>query len=134
VCSFAKRIAIDKIEIADSSVVFEGLEVKHGFHRPRMYRYSWAIFDNPTESRTLIPGAVSNKIPAGAGEGYAMLQVRAENSAKAVDVYIRKQSGAWKVVGIERHWWSGNERRIVSIYLKRGQVGLAHKHRNLDRA
>ena len=86
-------------------LVFEDLEVKHGFIDAREYSIQWSSFNNETEEKTALSGETSLAVPRQVSSGdYIAAEIRSGNSDKTVTVYLRNQDGKMKVVGIERTW------------------------------
>jgi hypothetical protein len=105
---FQKVLPLDNFTVDGGRLRFEDLAVKYGFAaQPPAYHYSWATFDNNTETRTAIAGANSESIPASFTDGYAVVQIHGPDPSKVVDVYLRRRgrsSSPPQVVGIERRW------------------------------
>ena len=93
----------DTIEVWPEGVeffplIFEDLEVKHGFVDSRTHRVQWSTFDNVAESKTPIPGATTFNIPSPGEAGYLAADISAEDPTKTVTVYLRQS----KIIGIDR--------------------------------
>ena len=106
---FRKVIPLDQFAIRDQRLVFEDLWATYKFGPAPALQVQWARFDNETESKTSIEGAVSFDLPAAvrsASPGsYFAATIRGEEAKKTVTVYVRAvSSGAFRVVGIDRTW------------------------------
>ncbi len=99
---FAGVLPVDKFAVAGGQLVFEDLEVKHGFVDARNHKIQWSNFDNGTEAKTPISSASSARIPEVSDGGYLAAGITAEDPEKAVTVYLRKSGGKLSVVGIDR--------------------------------
>ncbi len=101
---FADVLPVDKFRIENGSLVFEDLELKHGFVVSRRHTVRWSRFDNETEETSPIPGATSFAVPEIPEGGYLAAEITAPDRDKPVTVYVRRRSGRLEVVGIERSW------------------------------
>jgi hypothetical protein len=99
---FAGVLPVDKFTLEGDNLVFEDLEVKHGFVDARSHQIQWSNFDNGTEAKTPISSATSTRIPEVSDGGYLAADITAEDPEKAVTVYLRKRGGKLSVVGIDR--------------------------------
>lgn len=110
---FSKVLPLDHFVVRDGKLAFEDLEVRHGFVDKRDYQVEWSKFDNSAETRSslnaangfaaqgfAVPPEVSNS-----GDGaYFAANIRSEEVAKTVTVYLRKKGGRVEIVGIDRTW------------------------------
>ena len=105
---FGRVLPLDRFRVNRNRLEFEDLEIKYGFVASRDYTAQWSHFDNDSEKHTAIDGATSLMLPGQvqtAEKGsYFAASIQGEDEAKTVTVYIRKQSGGYKVVGIDRTW------------------------------
>ena len=105
---FAKVLALDRFRIEENELKFDDLEVKYGFRDSRDYSVQWSHFDNESEEHTPILDAGGFPLPKQVAEGregaYFAAMIAGEEAAKTVTVYLRKETGGWKVVGVERSW------------------------------
>ncbi len=101
---FAQVLPIDKFRIESGNLVFEDLEVKHGFVASRRHTVQWSRFNNETEEKTAISGATTFELPDISEGGYLAAEIRAPDRDKPVTVYVRKRGGRLEVVGIDRSW------------------------------
>ncbi len=105
---FARVLPLDKFRIEGDRLEFEELQVKYGLIEARDYTVRWAYFDNDTEKHTPISGATSFTLPEQARTdqigSYFAATIQGEDEEKTVTVYIRKEGGGYKVVGIDRTW------------------------------
>ena len=103
---FAKVLALDRFRVKENELKFDDLEVTYGFRDSRNYSVEWSHFDNESEKHTPIRDATGLQLPKqindGNEEAYFTSRISAE--AKTVTVYLRKETGALKVVGVERSW------------------------------
>ena len=105
---FAKVLALDRFRVEENELKFDDLEVKYGFRDRRDYRVRWSRFDNESEKHDPIPDAGGFPLPEQIAEGrqgaYFAAVITGEEAAKTATVYLRKEAGGWKVVGIEHSW------------------------------
>jgi hypothetical protein len=101
---FSMVLPIDNVTIENGRLRFDDLAVKYGFHASRAYQYRWSTFDNDSGAREEIAGAMSDSLPSSIRDGYAVVEIKAEDPKHFVDVYVRNRRGRSQVVGIERHW------------------------------
>ena len=101
---FAKLLPLDKFEVRGGRLVFEDLEVEHGFAGAREYRVRWMRFDNETGRQTPIAGAADFLVPESRPGEYLAAEITAEDRDKPVTVYLRNRGGTLEVVGIDRTW------------------------------
>lgn len=105
---FAKVLPLDGFEVRDGRLEFIDLVARHNFAPVRNYSVEWSGFNNESETKTPILGATGPSLPsqmldAEAGSYFAA-SIHGEDKQKTVTVYLRKQSGGVKVVGIDRSW------------------------------
>ena len=105
---FGRVLPLDRFRVNRNRLEFEDLEIKYGFVASRDYTAQWSHFDNDSEKHTTIDGATSLMLPGQvqtAEKGsYFAASIQGEDEARTVTVYIRTQSGGYKVVGIDRTW------------------------------
>jgi hypothetical protein len=106
---FALLPPLDNFAVENDALIFDDLAVKHGVAEPRRVTAEW--FDHVTrQRRSKATTGTELALPAdlrAAAEGtVAIARLRFEGARpdQHVDVYIRKQQTAWKVVGIWRSW------------------------------
>jgi hypothetical protein len=105
---FSKVLPLDHFELRHGKLVFEDLQVRHGFVDARDYQVEWSRFDNATgahtalnaESGFTLPSEISNARPG----AYFAANIRAEDKSKTVTAYLRKGHDKIEVVGIDRTW------------------------------
>lgn len=98
-------LPLDNFAVRNGILEFENLAVKHGFAAPQELTVAWSRFDNLSGKLTTLPGA-GFALPAvlkSPGE-YVAAEIRGEDPAKSVTVYLRNRQGRIEVVGIERKW------------------------------
>jgi hypothetical protein len=103
----AKVLPLNDFSIAGGNLAFEDLEVKYGFKPKRAYKVEWSQFDNEAEKHTPIPGTSFLTLPPQLREGtgdYYAARIQADDPAKTVTVYLRKQTSGFQVVGVDRTW------------------------------
>ena len=103
-----KVLPLDRFRIENNRLAFEDLGVTHQLAAARNYTVQWFRFDNEAETRTPLGGETSLAVPptvenAGAGEYFAA-DIHADDPAKQVTVYVRKEADRVEVVGIDRAW------------------------------
>jgi hypothetical protein len=105
---FARVLPLDGFRLEGNRLAFEDLQVKYGFLDVRDYAVQWSRFDNESEEHTPLSGATSLTLPKQVQNAeigsYAAITIQGEDAAKAVTVYLRKQSGGHKIVGVDRTW------------------------------
>ncbi|MBC8165491.1 MAG: hypothetical protein H7Y20_06430, partial [Bryobacteraceae bacterium] len=98
---FSQVLPLDEFRIEGGALRFEDLAARYGFVTPRKFTFSWAVFDNQTESRSPIAGVDSASIPSSTAP-YLTVDINAGDAARKVSVYLRRNSNGYDVVGIER--------------------------------
>jgi len=115
----SKVLPLDRFAVQDATLSFQDLTPTHELLEPsqrvqsapatnggsgltRRYRAHWAEFDNSTGAHTPIRGE-GFTIPS-TSAAYILATISAEDPKKSVRVYLRRQSGSWEVVGVERTW------------------------------
>ncbi len=101
---FAMVLPLDRFEVREGQLVFDDLEIEHGFIDRRDYKVQWSHFNNDTEEKSPISGAKGFTIPPFGNGGYLSAHIGAERPGQTVTVYLRKQAGKAEVVGIDRTW------------------------------
>jgi hypothetical protein len=105
---FSKVLPLDGFRVEGGKLAFEDLQVKYGLVPERSYQVAWSRFDNAAETHTPLEGESSPTVPAAANNGengsYFAARIHAEDKAKTVTVYLRKNDGRLKVVGLDRTW------------------------------
>jgi hypothetical protein len=86
---------------------FKDLAVEHGFANASQYDVRWFHFDNARGTLSPISSATSRAVPAEwttveDGRYLAASLSRQADNARAVTVYLRKNNGALRIVGVER--------------------------------
>ncbi len=100
---FAKVLPLDRFEVREGRLVFEDLAAKYGFAAPQPLVVQWSRFDNETETKTPIAGETTFTVPRETSD-YLAADIRGADPTKSVTVYVRRESGALRVVGIDRGW------------------------------
>lgn len=98
-----KVLPLDRFEVRGGQLVFEDLEVKHGFAAARPYSVDWGVFDNGTGVTARLEGATTFTGPDSESE-FLVARIRGADPKKTVSVYLRKRAGRREAVGIERTW------------------------------
>jgi hypothetical protein len=101
---FARVLPLDRFAVQDGRLVFEDLEIRHGFRQDRELNALWASFDNETGRSTPLPGETSFAVPAVSGVEFLECAISGREPKKTVTVYLGKTGQRWRVVGIERGW------------------------------
>lgn len=102
---FGAVLPLDNFAARNGRLEFEDLAVKHGFASPRKLEARWARFDNLTGAQSVVPGAgfgLPNLLDSPGA--YAAAEMRGEDAAKTVTVYLRNRQGRIEVVGVEQKW------------------------------
>lgn len=102
-------LPLDRFEVADGQLTHVDLGTLYGIGAAEPIRVSWSRFDNETETHDPIEAPSTLSIPPAVAAmdpgSYAALTIQAEtNASRAVMVYLRKEAGFLRVVGIERTW------------------------------
>jgi hypothetical protein len=98
----SRPLALDAIRIEAGGVEFDDLSVRYGFQKGPQYRYQWSLFDNADNRKTPINDAVSNRIPQ-TGSAFLALDVRESgNEKRYVTIYLKRTGSAFSIVGIDR--------------------------------
>ena len=94
--------------VQDGRLEFEDLGFEYGFNEKRAFTITWSAFDNDTETHTPMEGALGKFLPeavkSGHDRAYFAARLQAENTRKTATVYLRRQEGGFKVVGVDRTW------------------------------
>jgi hypothetical protein len=104
---FLTVLPLDHFRVEHDELMFDDLAVQHGFHVPRTYAVRWSSFDNLQQTHKPIPDNESTHLPAKVRESpagsyfSAVIEVTGE-PGKHVSVYVRKENGGYKVVGLDR--------------------------------
>jgi hypothetical protein len=104
---FSTVLPLDHFRVERDELLFDDLAVQYGFTVPRTYAVRWSSFDNLQQKHAPIPDAESAHLPAkvrGSSLGSyfcAVIEVTGDPS-KRVSVYVRKENGGYKVVGLDR--------------------------------
>ena len=93
----SKVLPLDRFAVQDGRLRFVDLR-----EPGRQYRAHWAEFDNSTGAHNRIEGE-GLAIPSTRG-AYLVATISAEDPKKSVQVYLRRRSESWEVVGLERTW------------------------------
>ena len=106
---FSKVLPLDNFRVENDEVAFDDLAVSHGFRSQRNYSATWSRLDNQSEEHTEISTTLGERqLPATvrmASEGsYYAARIWADDRQMNVTVFLRKESGGFKVVGIDRQW------------------------------
>lgn len=101
---FAQVLPLDRFAVKDGTLVFDDLEVKHGFLASRNYTVRWSAFNNETGEKTTLAGETSFRVPAFGQGSYVAAEISGADPAKTVTVYLRNRGGEAEVVGIDRAW------------------------------
>jgi hypothetical protein len=101
---FAKVLPLDKFAVEGGELTWHDLGAALKYLPAADVSVEWFAYDNASGARTPLPGQTSRSVPAAAaGYSCATLRDRAKPS-HAIDVFLRHEGGAARVVGIERHW------------------------------
>jgi hypothetical protein len=105
---FSKVLPLDNFRVENGALRFDDLAVEHNFRTAEQYTIRWTGFDNDTGRHEVLV-ETSTKLPfdtaeAPAGSYFAALIKSTEKPAQTVTVYIRKDQGGFRVVGIDRTW------------------------------
>lgn len=105
---FSKVLPLDRFEVRDGRLRFEDLAVRNKLVASREYTLEWSQFNNETEVSTPLPGANGLALPpevlAAETGTYFLAAIDAGDKQKSVTVFLRKESDAFKVVGVDRKW------------------------------
>jgi hypothetical protein len=101
---FSKVLPLDKFAVEGGELHWQDLGAALKYLPPVEVGVEWSAYDNASGARTPLAGQTSRTVPAlSAGYSCATLRDRAKPS-HAIDVFLRHEAGAARVVGIERHW------------------------------
>jgi hypothetical protein len=105
---FSKVLPLDQFRVDNGNLIFDDLAVKYGFHPPRPYDVQWSRFDNFRRTHDPIAASGSTLLPAealqSASGDYFSASISTPGEQRKVSIYIRKEEGHYKVVGVERDW------------------------------
>jgi hypothetical protein len=109
-----KVLPLDDFRVEGDRLAFDDLMVRYGFAEPHYVNGQWYEFDNDTGALTLVtedePDSDATwvalpQLAAAADDGtYLSVGLWRDDRDMGVMVYIRKEEGGFKVVGIERNW------------------------------
>jgi hypothetical protein len=105
---FERVLPLDNFRLEGDRLEFEDLAVRYGFRQAREYTIRWSEFDNITGEHRSIESQGEREVPqqaqtAETGDYYSA-EISAGEAGKGVTVYIRKETGRFKLVGLERSW------------------------------
>lgn len=100
-------LPVDNFGVDGDALTFEHLGAKYGLFEAPELTFEWSRFDNSSDQHTPIDGAASAQLPAAVRDGtngiYAA-KLTGEDQQKTATIYLRKMSGDYRVVGIDRTW------------------------------
>ena len=103
---FQRVLPLEDFKVEDGRLSWTHLGEKYGFFDQPELEIAWSRFDNMAETHAPLPGS-GPELPASVREGaegaYFAARI-AEPGGKTVTVYLRKRSGGYRVVGIDRTW------------------------------
>jgi hypothetical protein len=107
--AFLNRVLpLDRFEAHENRLVFEDAAARHGLGGSGPLAVIWSRFDNETERKTRLDGAGFELPPllhkAEPDAIFAADISTAEDTGKAVTVYLRKTPQGLRVIGIDRRW------------------------------
>ena len=107
--AFLNRVLpLDRFEVQENRLVFEDIAARHGFGSTGNISVTWSRFDNETERKTRLDGAGFELPPllhkAEADAIFAADISTAEDTGKAITVFVRKTPEGLRVIGIDRRW------------------------------
>ncbi|MEO7649364.1 MAG: hypothetical protein ABIZ80_02775, partial [Bryobacteraceae bacterium] len=100
---FAKVLPFDRFRVEGGRLSWDDLSQVRSAAGVKDTQVRWSLFDNATNTKTAIPGAVSAEVPA-EGEYLAAEISCTARPKQTVTAYVRRNGGATKVVGIDRTW------------------------------
>ncbi len=105
----SKVLPLDNFRVEIDELEFDDLAVSHGFAPQRNYRAIWYRFDNESEEYTEMgnPGSffeVPLPVRQASQGSYHAARIWADDREMNITVFLRKESGGFKVVGIDRQW------------------------------
>lgn len=99
---FSQVNPLDEFAVAGGELSFTNL----GASPPGTYLYEWFVFDNETSELTSLGDEVAHAEPRIAvpdtDASYLMVRIRTRVQPKAVDVFLRRETDGYAVVGIDR--------------------------------
>jgi hypothetical protein len=105
---FTQVLPLDRFRIQEGRLTYEDLAVKHGLSPTCDYKVQWLRFNNETGESTPLPGETAFALPRlvqeASGSEYFAASIHGAETRKTVTVYLRKQAGSVRVVGIDRTW------------------------------
>ena len=104
---FAGVLPLDRFRVTANTLEFDDLAVTYGFSSARTYNVDWYGFDNAKNvflDRTGTGPAVPPSAQTVANGAYVAARVSADNPDMRVEVFLRKGSNGFEVVGIDRIW------------------------------
>jgi hypothetical protein len=93
---------LDEFAVDGGQLSFKNL----GENSPGAYLYEWFAFDNETSGRESLGGEIAHAEPRVAvpdtDASYLMVRIRTRVQSKAVEVFLRRETDGYTVVGIDR--------------------------------
>ena len=113
-------LPLDNFRVEDETLLFDDLSVVHGFREARAYQVFWSTFDNVSGASFAIADSTGFTIPDAMldadpgtyfvggigieGDGIAVDVEQGVRTTHRVEVYLRRETSGFSVVGIDRIW------------------------------
>jgi hypothetical protein len=103
---YAKLLPLDRFSISGDRLQFTDLAAEHGFIPARNHQIQWARFDNQRNHAEVLRGRTGAQLPPeilkAPERSYWAAIITNDAPGQRVTVYIRRQAGGWRIVGIDR--------------------------------
>jgi hypothetical protein len=100
-------LPLDHFGVDGDALTFEHLGAKYDLFEAPGLTFEWSRFDNSNEQHTPIDGAANAQLPTAVRDGTDGLysaKLPGDDRQKTVTVFLRKNSGDYRAVGIDRTW------------------------------
>ncbi len=84
--------------------MFVDLGVNYDIAAARSLSIQWSRFDNASRQKSLLSGEARFTVPEASSGEYLAADIHDGDSTRAVTVYVRKEPGGFRIVGVERGW------------------------------
>jgi len=97
-------LPFDKFAVANGEIVWEDLGASLNYLPATDVNLQWSTFENLSGVKTHITGATSKKIPAASTQYSCLTLQDKQKPAHVIDVFLRHEGAATRIVGVDRHW------------------------------
>ena len=105
---FNKVLPLDRFRVENGALSYDDLSAEYGLGKVHGLEVGWAKFDNTADEHSPLTGASGLDLPPAYEQSpygsYFSATIKASESARSTIVWVRKERGGPKVVGVERNW------------------------------